>query len=171
MSSEYLTGNDRCLKCSGHHPSGYDCMPKDVFGIKRMSIDHKDLVSRLRIIGPTLPNDKGFSTTVPQAVAIAADIIEALEREVAFVKGQLAGTNKNIAGWLQSRDDNLKRAEAAEAEVARLRGALEFYADENNWRDQPFLRMDHLGRECEDLGPAEIWGDNGERARKALEAK
>jgi hypothetical protein len=43
--------------------------------------------------------------------------IEALEGEVAFVKGQLAGTNKNIAGWLQSRDDNLKRAELAEAQL------------------------------------------------------
>ncbi len=40
-----------------------------------------------------------------------------LKAEVAFVKGQLAGTNKNIAGWLQSRDDNLRRAEFAEAQL------------------------------------------------------
>lgn len=46
-----------------------------------------------------------------------AKTIEALEAEVAFVKGQLAGTNKNIAGWLQSRDDNLRRAEFAEAQL------------------------------------------------------
>ncbi|TXH52601.1 MAG: hypothetical protein E6Q97_15770 [Desulfurellales bacterium] len=47
----------------------------------------------------------------------ALSAIEALEAEVAFVKGQLAGTNKNIAGWLQSRDDNLRRAEFAEAQL------------------------------------------------------
>ena len=43
--------------------------------------------------------------------------VEALEGEVAFVKGQLAGTNKNIAGWLQARDDNLRRAQFAEAQL------------------------------------------------------
>ena len=48
-----------------------------------------------------------------------------LAGEVAFVKAQLAGTNKNIAGWLQARDDAMKRAEAAEAERDRLKVALQ----------------------------------------------
>lgn len=46
-----------------------------------MTTDIKELVKRLRIIGPTLPNDKGYSTTVPQAVAFAADALEALASE------------------------------------------------------------------------------------------
>ena len=66
------------------------------------------------------------------------------------------------------RGENWVKHDCVICERDRLKAALDWYADENNWRDQPILRMDHLGRECEDLSPAEIWGDNGDRARKAL---
>jgi len=77
----------------------------------------------------------------------------------------LAGEVERVSALLQA-----SRADEAHCirERDRLKAALEFYADENNWRDQPFLRMDHLGCECEDYSPAEMWVDNGDRARKAL---
>ncbi len=101
----------------------------------------------------------------------AADTIEALEGEVARLNKAHNERLKQNTLERAATHKQFHRAEAAEARAERLRVALEFYADENNWRDQPFLRMDHLGRECEDLGPAEVWNDNGDRARKALEDK
>ena len=68
-----------------------------------------------------------------------------LQFELKFAQAQLLGERKNIAGWIAARDANLKRAEraeqqldealagcretnaraeAAEAEVTRLRAAL-----------------------------------------------
>ena len=83
-----------------------------------------DLVMQLRSWEPFISS--GYEVPAAgRSMLDAAARIEALEGDVAFVKGQLAGTNKNIAGWLQSRDDNLKRAEAAEARAERLRVALE----------------------------------------------
>ncbi len=84
-----------------------------------MDEDIKGLVVRLQRIQVGMANEE------EDAVLAAIAAIEALAGEVEFVKGQLAGTNRNIAGWLKSRDDNLKRAEAAEAERDRLKAALE----------------------------------------------
>lgn len=102
----------------------------------------------------------------------AADAIEALVGENARLNALIGPSLEAALSPLRKYISELQDVnKAAETEVERLKGALEWYADENNWRDQPFLRMDHLGRECEDLGPAEIWSDNGGRARSALEAK
>ena len=81
-----------------------------------------------------------------------------LMRNLRFVGGPIRMHIANSIGKL------LVRAERAEAKVAAMKNALEFYADENNWRDPVFQR------ECEDYAPAEVWSDNGNRARKALEA-
>ena len=80
---------------------------------------HKELVKRLRT--HKQPNATYYVDVDCTEAALA---LETLAGEVEFVKGQLAGTNRNIAGWLQSRDDNLKRAEAAEAERDRLKAVL-----------------------------------------------
>ena len=73
-------------------------------------IDYADLVARLRTIAPSLPNDKGYSTTVPQAVLRAADHIEALVKE----------RDRSLVHVVASD----KALEAAEAEVAKLKEAL-----------------------------------------------
>ena len=95
--------------------------------------------------------------TLGDEVALLTTERDRLAGEVEFVKGQLAGTNRNIAGWLQSRDDNLKRAEAAEAERDRLKAALEFYAAEA-WDDDGVTSY----------ATEELLKDKGFIARKAL---
>ena len=84
---------------------------------------HKELVKRLKRTVYRSDWDDTIVYANPDGVA-AADALETLAGEVAFVKAQLAGTNKNIAGWLPARDDATKRAEAAEAERDRLKAAL-----------------------------------------------
>ena len=113
---------------------------------------HKELVKRLRT--HKQPNATYYVDVDCTEAALA---LETLAGEVEFVKGQLAGTNRNIAGWLQSRDDNLKRAEAAEAERDRLKAALEFYAAEA-WDDDGVTSY----------ATEELLKDKGFIARKAL---
>lgn len=86
-----------------------------VYGGK-MSDQIKELVKRLR---------EKDDFELAAAADDAAAALEAMAGEVAFVKAQLAGTNKNIAGWLQARDDANLRAAVAEIERDRLKAALE----------------------------------------------
>jgi hypothetical protein len=95
-----------------------------------------DLVKRLRD-GNTLD------------IGEAADLIEALEGEVAKLKEQVR---------FASETDPAMRAEAAEARAERLRVALEFYKDE--WDRS----IEGCAYATEDL-----LNDKGEVARKALE--
>lgn len=81
-----------------------------------MTTDIKELVKRLRIIGPALPNDKGYSTTVPQAVAYAADALEALAGEVERLKGDLSIANLKLQAKLSTEQSE---------EIARLKAALD----------------------------------------------
>ena len=103
----------------------------------------KDLVSRLRIIGPTLPNDKGYSTTVPQAVAIAADTLEALAGEVERLttngvhtchdqcQRPLCKLYREIVAAKKHGELLNKMLGEAEAERDRLKAALETIAYDN----------------------------------------
>ena len=112
-----------------------------------------------------------------------AEAIEALEAEVI--------NHRSIM------DHAVKRAEAAEAEVERLKGlmeydqqsitdlrayirqsdaqasrmrdALTFYAAEDTWRSCIEMGVDERGREIEQWGPPAIDQDGGTIARKALE--
>lgn len=65
--------------------------------------------------------------------------IDAVTHERNFLKAQLAGERKNIAGWIAARDANLDRALAAEAALATARNdALEAAAVEiDNKRPRP----------------------------------
>lgn len=92
--------------------------------------------------------------------------IEALEAEVAFVKGQLAGTNKNIAGWLQSRDDNLRRAEFAEAQLDE---ALSGCRETNSRAEAAEARAERLRGALRAIEQADYYGCVSEFAAKALE--
>jgi len=102
-----------------HHGYSGNC-PKPPLPPKPQLLASTDAVGWLRSLKNSTDNEQYY-----EIAQQAIDALEALAGEVEFVKGQLAGTNRNIAGWLKSRDDNLKRAEAAEAERDRLKAALE----------------------------------------------
>lgn len=90
-----------------------------------MTTDIKEWIAAGRKYADAIDKDRGFDSGLTDCLRGLSDALEALAGEVAFVKAQLAGTNKNIAGWLQARDDATKRAEAAEAERDRLAGEVE----------------------------------------------
>jgi DNA repair exonuclease SbcCD ATPase subunit len=73
---------------------------------------------------------------------LAREVVERLRQRVEELERERNGS----VGWRTAQEQK-ERAEAAEAEVARLRAALWFYADEST------------------VGPA---GDEGRRARAAL---
>lgn len=105
------------------------------------------------------------SETDPAMRAEAAEARAAeLEAEVAFVKGQLAGTNKNIAGWLQSRDDNLRRAEFAEAQLDE---ALSGCRETNSRAEAAEARAERLREALEKI---RTWSHDRSAKRVATEA-
>lgn len=124
---------------------------------------HKELVKRLRAANYS---DQPEWTPLEVPLDEAADALEALAGEVEFVKGQLAGTNRNIAGWLKSRDDNLKRAEDAEADRDRLKAENEEAARQAfiahcavmNDRDRLKAALQEIGRQqmTEEMDPQDI---------------
>lgn len=70
--------------------------------------------------------------SVQDAMSRAGLMIRQLQEDNAFLKAQLAGERKNIAGWIAARDAQLKRAEFAERQldevlngVCEMRAALE----------------------------------------------
>lgn len=133
-----------------------------------MDEDIKELVKRLRYSAITLNRPGGILN--PSDWLHAADALEAIAGEVAFVKAQLAGTNKNIAGWLQARDDATKRAEAAESERNRLKAEYDAYRETScESIDRLKAALEVLAR----LGNEPHYGnsDGNLIARSALEAK
>lgn len=94
-----------------------------------------------------------------QDVKRAADEIERLTKEVERLRiYETAAYDVQPAGTFV----------AMQAEAARLREALSFYADAMNWMPTHFMRTGFDGTIVECKSHAPVWYDDGRKARAAL---
>lgn len=136
-------------------------------------MNNKELLQKIKNVRTAVKEIYGNVNTITYPMHMVDWLIEQAER-VQRCQESYSGLNKMYDHWRNKAKELEKQLKQAQAKAERYEKALEFYADEENYKENLISeaeQIDGIWVEPAHYEPPIIYFDKGQIARQALEGE